>query len=212
MKTAVVSSILALCLSLNSGCGRYRSPVPPELLAPRPVVNLEVFGQANGVRLSWRAPEEDRRGKELKSIEGYQIQRKELVNRGDETAVSVKFKDVAFVKDSHIVTREKLRADARAQGKIGRTIQAPEELTIFEYVDTTARKGSSYMYQVVPQNQGATDGVVAEVARVLFNGSQTEVDIVAADEVGEQKLLLAASPDPEAQENISAGRQGRGIN
>jgi hypothetical protein len=207
MKAAVVRSFLLSSLLLVVGCGRYRAPLSPELLAPRPVTNLEVVGQDAGVRLSWRAPEEDRRGKELKAIDGYQVQRKEIVNRGDETAVSVKFQDLVFVRDSHIVARDKLRAEARAAGKIGRTVQSPEELTVFGYLDSTARKGSNYIYQVVPQNQGGTDGVVAEVARVLFMGPQSEVDILAADEVAEQKLLLATTPDPAVQDNLVT-RQG----
>jgi hypothetical protein len=174
-------------------------------MAPRAVADFEVAGQENGVRLAWRSPEEDRRGKELKSIEGYQIQRKEIVNRGDETAPSVHFKDLAFIKDTHIEVRDKLRAEARAQGKIGRTVQASEELTVFGYVDTSAQRGASYIYQIVPQNQSATDGVVREVARVVFKGAQTEVDIVPADDIAEEKLSVGAAPQAVSQEELAAG-------
>lgn len=178
----------------GSGCGRYKAPLPPEVLAPRGVNAFAVTGQANGVLLSWKAPEVDRRGKELKSIEGYLIQRKAIVNRGDETSDSAVFEDLGFLKDKHIEVREKLRAEARAQGKIGRTVQAPEEMTVFSYLDKTAAPGATYLYQIVPQNQGRTEGLVTEVARVVFRGAQSEAYVVDADLANEdsERLVEAA--------------------
>jgi hypothetical protein len=146
------------------------------------------------VLLSWKAPEVDRRGKELKSIEGYLIQRKQIVNRGDETSDDAVFNDLGFIKDKHIEVREKLREQARAQGKIGRSIQAPEELVSFSYIDKTAVQGATYLYQVVPQNQGRTEGLVTEVARVVFRGAQSEAAVIDADLAGEdsERLIEAA--------------------
>lgn len=178
--------LVAVAVSLQLlACGRFKVPLAPEVLAPRGVNAFAVTGQVDGVLLSWKAPEVDRRGKELKSIEGYQIQRKEIVNRGDETSVTVPFKDLVFVTDRHIEVREKMRTEARAQGKIGRSIQAPEELTTFSYLDKTVVNGSTYLYQIVPQNQGRTDGIVAEIARVVFRGQQSEAVVVDADLAGE---------------------------
>ena len=188
---------LTLCVLIAVqvvGCGRYKAPLPPEVLAPRGVNAFAVTGQPSGVLLSWKAPEVDRRGKELKSIEGYLIQRKQIVNRGDETSDDAVFNDLGFIKDKHIEVREKLREQARAQGKIGRSIQAPEELISFSYIDKTAVQGATYLYQVVPQNQGRTEGLVTEVARVVFRGAQSEAAVIDADLAGEdsERLIEAA--------------------
>jgi hypothetical protein len=187
---SVWACLLLITMLSCAACGRYKNPLPPEVLAPRGVDAFMVTPRADGVLLSWKSPEVDRRGKELKSIEGYQVQRKQIVNRGDETAEDVAFKDLGFVKDRHIEVREKLRAEARAQGKIGRSIQAPEELTSFSYLDRTAAVGSTYLYQVLPMNQGRTEGLVLEVARVVFRGAQSEAVIIDADQAGEDSERL----------------------
>ena len=136
------------------------------------------------------APDEDRRGKELTSIDGYAIQRKVIAQKGDETNPRVRFETIGFVRDQHVVMRESLRKEARAQGKIGRTIESPEEFTKFTFVDTTAKPSTTYMYQVVPRNQGGTDGAVKEVARVTFKGSASDIAMVPATEVIEDDTSL----------------------
>ena len=171
------------------GCGRYKPPLPPEMFAPRAVDGLQVKGNALGVSLVWTAPDEDRRGKELKSIQGYSIERKTLVQRGDETDPTIKFEKVGFVTDKHVQVREKLRAEARAAGKVGRTIESPEEHTKFSFVDSTAKLSSTYLYKVVPHNQGGIEGVVGQVARVTFKGEASDVLLVAGDEAGQSDGL-----------------------
>jgi hypothetical protein len=194
VRATLFVAVVVGALLLAAGCGRYKAPLPPEVLAPRGVESFTVAGQPNGVLLSWKAPQVDRRGKELKSIEGYLIQRKAIVNRGDETSDDAVYEDLGFIKDKHIEVREKLRAEARAQGKIGRNVQAPEEMTIFSYLDKTAVSGSTYLYQVVPQNQGRTEGLITEVARVVFRGAQSEAYVIDADLAGEdsERLIEAA--------------------
>lgn len=167
-------------LPLLGGCGKYIPPVPPEALAPLAVDDLDAIAYPDRVAFTWKAPDKDRRGKELQSIDGYAVQRKDILKRGDETNPEIEFDDVGFVKDTHVEVREKLRKEAREQGKIGRTIKAPEELTEFAFSDTKVANGKTYLYQIMPQNQGGVDGVVKQVVKVQFKGAESEVVIFAA--------------------------------
>jgi hypothetical protein len=160
------------------------------MFAPKAVDALTVTASESGVFFAWTAPDEDRRGKELKTIDGYAIQRKEIAQKGDETNPRVRFETVGFVRDQHVVVREDLRKEARAEGKIGRTIESPEQYTKFTFVDTTAKPSTTYIYQVVPRNQGGTDGAVSQVARVTFKGSGSDVAMVSATEVIEDDTSL----------------------
>ena len=189
---------LALALLAAAGCGKYLAPIPPEMVAPKAVESLEASTTPGQVSLKWRSPEQDRRGRELQSIEGYVVRRKELVARGDETNPNVEFTDLGFVKDMHIQARERLRKEARQQGKIGRTVKAPEDLTRFAFSDSKVQNGKTYLYQVVPQNQGGVEGVVKQVVRVVFKGDESNVVILAAKDV-------EASPEPE--DNLPVGQQ-----
>lgn len=166
-----------------TGCARYKPPLPPDMFAPKSVADLTVTASEGGVRFAWVAPDEDRRGKELKFIDGYAIQRKTIARRGDETDPKVHFETIGFVKDKHVQVREELRAAARAEGKIGRSIESPEEHTRFTYLDATAKPATTYIYQVVPQNQGGTDGAVSQFIRVSFAGAASDVAVIKAEEV-----------------------------
>lgn len=188
--------LLALTVVVVVGCGRYKAPLPPDMFAPRAVDALQVRGTASGVVLSWTAPDEDRRGRELKSIEGYSIQRKTIALQGDETDPKIQFDVLGFVPDKHVAVREKLRAEARAAGKVGRTIESPEEYTTFSFVDSTAKFSATYLYKVVPQNQGRIDGVAGQIARVTFKGEGSDVLMVTGDEAGENDGL------PTGQESV----------
>ena len=178
--------VLLTCILLAaspSGCGKYRSPVPPEMLAPKEVVTLDVTATPGQVALKWDAPDKNRQGKELEFIDGYLIQRKEIAKRGDETNPDIEYVDLGFVKDTHVDVREKLRKEARAQGKIGRTVKAPDELMHFAYFDSTPQMGKTYLYQVVPQNQNGVDGVVKQVVKVIFKGSESDIIFITASDV-----------------------------
>jgi hypothetical protein len=185
--TLAILSLLAV-----GGCGRYRAPLTPEELAPAAVENLIVSTGEKGVVFTWMAADKDRRGKELKSAEGYSIERKELVHRGDETDASVQFEKLGFVKDTHVEVREKLREEARAAGKIGRTVKAPDEQMKFTFTDTTAKIGKTYVYQIVPQNQGGTEGQVGQVTKIVFKGAQSTVVSSVSEEIQNQQAILAA--------------------
>lgn len=180
LRGRVVISLTVLVVL--GGCGRYRIPLPPEMLAPSAVETLVVTPSEDSVALSWGASDIDRRGKELKSAEGFIVERKELVSRGDETDPTIKFKELEFIADKHVEVREKLRKEARAAGKIGRTVESPAEYTQFKYTDSTPERGKTYLYQVVPVNQGGTKGRIDQLAKVVFQGAQSAVVMVASQE------------------------------
>lgn len=189
-------SSLFVGVVLLAGCGRYMPPIAPESLAPKAVQGLVVTPSAQGVMFSWTATDEDRRGKELKSADGFVVERKEIARRGDETDPAVQFKELAFLKDTHVEKREELRKNARAQGKIGRTVKAPADLLSFSYLDNTPRMGTTYIYQIVPKNQGGVEGQVGEVVRVVFQGAQSAVLVRPSREIEDLATAaqLAAAP------------------
>lgn len=191
-RIALVLSVAAVVFGSTcvTGCGRYKPPLPPEMFAPKAVEALTVTAAEGGVFFAWSASDEDRRGKELKTMDGYAIQRKVIARKGDETNPNVRFQTIGFVRDQHVIVRENLRKEARAEGKIGRTIESPEEYTKFTFVDTTAQPSTTYMYQVVPRNEGGTDGAVSQVARVTFKGSASDIAMVSATEVVEDDTSL----------------------
>lgn len=166
-----------------SGCGRYLAPVPPEMLAPVAVENLVVTPLNTGMFFSWSAPEKDRRGRELKDFEGYSVERKEIAKRGDETDPTVKFTELVFIPDTHIEKREELREEARAAGKISRNVKAPADLTKFSYTDATPHNGVTYIYQIVPKNNGGVKGQVGQVIKVAFQGAQSAVLLTNSQEL-----------------------------
>lgn len=183
---AHVVVVVAMFLSAV-GCGRYVAPITPEELAPSAVESLAVTTTDKDVVFTWVASDKDRRGKELKSAEGFVIERKELVHRGDETDPTVEFERMGFLRDAHVEVREKLREEARAAGKIGRTVKAPEEVMTFTFTDSTPVVGKTYVYQIVPQNQGAIDGQVGQMVKVLFQGEKSTIVIGMSEELANQQ-------------------------
>ena len=171
--------VLPLLLALSVvGCGRFKPPLPPEKFAPKAVEALTVTATDAGVLFAWSSPDEDQQGKELKSIEGYSIQRKVISQKGDETDPSVRFETIGFIKDSHVKVREELRAAARKEGKIGRSIKSPEEHTKFSFVDSKVQRDKTYIYQIVPENQGGTEGGIKQFARVTFRGVTSDIAMI----------------------------------
>lgn len=177
------------------GCGRYLPPIAPEIMAPDGVDKLVITPSEQGVKFAWVAPERDRRGKELSNFSGYRIRRKELLERGDETNEKIPFEEVGFIPDTHIEVREKLRAEARAQGKIGRRVQAPKELTEFSFTDTSPVRNKTYLYKVVPENQGSVEGAVNELIKITYKGTGSDVTVINA--------RALETPPAEQDQNLS---------
>jgi hypothetical protein len=177
MRTYILACGTAVALGalVAVGCGRYLPPIPPEDLAPSAVMELVVTPKERSVDFAWIASDTDVRGKELKLSEGFAIERKEIVNRGDETDPAVEFERIGYREDTHVAEREKLRAEARAAGKVGRTVRAPKESMAFKFTDTTPVIGETYVYQILPLNQNGVKGQVAEQIKMVFQGTRSTV-------------------------------------
>lgn len=171
---------VALC-SLFLGCGRYLKPLPPEAFAPQAVRDLIVHADTNGVIFDWKSPELDRRGKELKTLDGYDIYRKVIENPADVVSRDVEPDKIASISDLSVATLTKTREEARAQGKIGRRIKADSALQSFTFTDATAEPGKEYLYTLIPINQGDVKGAPGVPIRVLFRGEASEISFVKGD-------------------------------
>ncbi len=165
-----------------SGCGKYGVPLPPERFAPKKVRELEVTPTEQGIGFAWKAPEKNARGKELASIDGYRVYRREILAQSDIVDDTDELELLATIPDTHVVEREELRAAARAQGKPGRRINVDSKKLHFEYSDTSAVKGSNYLYQIVPFNQGDVEGHGSQEIFVAFNGEKSKVSKAATTE------------------------------
>jgi hypothetical protein len=171
----------SIAFSIFAGCGRYGPPLPPEKLSPREVSSLVVTPTERTLELSWRAPERDQRGKELKQIDGYRIYRKEIVKSSDITDNTIDETLIADIRDSHIIERERLRKEARAEGKPGRKLDAPDEMKVFKYTETPPELGRSYLYTVIPYNQGDIEGEVRLQYVVTWKGTQSSLQAIATE-------------------------------
>lgn len=157
-----------------SGCGKYMRPLPPETVSPEAVRDLKVQPAVDGVRLSWGSAVKDRRGKDLRELDGYRIERKTLAQNGDALSSRVPFQKLTFLSDTSVKELEKQRELLRSQDKPSHRAKIDPKLQAFEFVDTSAQPGEQYLYRVVPQSYYG-DGAVQMVARVLFRGDSSEV-------------------------------------
>ena len=173
-------TFLILILSL-AACGRYVQPLVPEVLAPKAPRALDVKGVENGVSFTWASPNEDRRGKELKDMEGYDVYRKEIKERGDETDPDVEFIKLTFIPDSSVEVRERMRQEARDAGRVGRRLQAPDSFTRFAYLDKDVLQGSTYLYKIVPTNQGGVEGAIGDYIKVIYSKDKSEITHLEAN-------------------------------
>jgi hypothetical protein len=166
-----------MCVVLSS-CGRVGPPVAPETRSPAAVNNLLVQGSNSGIKFTWDAPDKDQQGKELKSIEGYRIERKEISSLRDLSDRKIRFEQVGYIADTHLQVLDKKREEARAQGKVGRKVTVDSSLKKFEFTDTTVKAGQTYVYRLLPENQGGTHGEITGVVHVKYQGQGSQVTIL----------------------------------
>lgn len=184
-------SLLVFTLLIGA-CGRYGKPLYPELLAPDNVRNLTVVGVNEGVKFDWRAPLNDQRGKDLKSIEGYRIYRKPIVKPSDAVDPEVPFEVVTLVSDTHLEELDKARQALRKQGRVGRRAKIDPKLYDFEYVDAGLQAGKTYLYKVIPINQGGVESSAFQLVKVLWRGATSEVTEV------DRRALVAEEEDSDS--------------
>lgn len=170
MKSRVL--IYALIVTL-AACGRSLPPLPPELLAPAEVQYIEVIPAAESVTLRWRAPQNDVRGEDLKSIEGYEVLRAVATDEADRPSSLDDFVQIGFVEDLHLLQLDALRAEARAERRPLRKVKLPDEATLFSFTDEDLERDRSYTYLLIPRNQGGTQGAIRQQIRLRFNGEES---------------------------------------
>jgi hypothetical protein len=173
------AQVFIALVGLLGGCGKYGPPVPPEALAPSAVSGLAVSGSAEGVTLAWVAPELNQRKRELDSIDGYTVLRRDADADGNGTAEGDRgdrrFTELVTVPDTHLEVQRELREKARAEGTPTSRVKVDPALKRFTFIDRTPTAGAAYIYKVVPFNQGGVTGGVRDEYRVVFNGANSEV-------------------------------------
>jgi len=176
---------LFIFISFGTGCGKYSPPLAPEDLSPQPVTELKVVSSPDGVAFSWRAPNKDHRGKELRTLNGYRVYRKVLEKSSDLLDPKVEYSEIALVEDPHLAKLQQLRLDAKAQGKPTRSVKVTDAEKAFSFSDTSPQSGKRYAYQIVPINQGNEEGDPGQIILVLFRGETSEVSMLPLSQVTE---------------------------
>ncbi len=160
------------------GCGRMGQPFAPEQLAPVAVRNLEIIAEPTSVLLTWESPERDRRGKELKSMNGYYVKRRVVTKPSDMTDPEVESERLKVIVDQHVVERDRLRKEARDANRPSHRVSVPAQMTKFEFRDNDVQAGGRYVYEIVPVNQETVEGEVRQPVKVLFRGEASEISFL----------------------------------
>src|SRR5262245_40236294 len=110
------ATVLLVCLALLCGCGRFGPPLSTASLSAKAVKSLSATGETGGVRFTWESSDEDLRGKEVKTMDGYEILRKVFEDDKDLIAKRREFATVGRVEDTHIAKLKEAREDNRKRG------------------------------------------------------------------------------------------------
>lgn len=178
MKTIASLMVGFVFLLTSFACGRMAAPVAPEALAPASVSDLKILGQSDGVFLSWRAPETDQRGADLKYIDGYKIYKRAGYGASKSNAAVSNFEVVAVVKDLHLIALNQKMAELRAQGQPGHKAKVDSSLKAFSYIDKQVETGKTYIYKVVPFNQDSVESSSYALVSIAWNGGASEVVVL----------------------------------
>jgi len=163
---------------LSTGCGHYVAPVPPEMLAPAPVNNFTVAPMTDGILFAFTSSKEDARGKPLKSLEGYNLYRREFVEGEADVTKPIGYSKIATIKDDHLAELAKLQEQALAEGKNPNKIKAPAKFTSFTFKDTGLELGKAYAYRIVGVNQKGVEAEVDRLVKVDFKGDESQIVVV----------------------------------
>ena len=167
----IIVAVVGVC-----ACGKYGPPIPPEALSPRPVQALNVSADTQGVKFTWTAPDADQRGKDLKSMDGYNVYRSEvdpLAAPADRGKVSYEL--VGNIADKHIAELLRLQKEAIAAGKPTHKVKIDDALKHFEFLDKLVEQNKIYLYKVVPFNQDRVEGQFNQFVKVLFKDETSEI-------------------------------------
>lgn len=184
----IFASLIFATLIFATGCGKYLPPLPPELLAPAPVDELQISADVQAVTFRWKAPERDERGESLKSINGYRIYRKDMAKATDLINEDIPYNLIGTVEDLHLQELSKLREAAIAEGRPASKVRVEDELKQFTFSDNQVIPGQLYAYQIVPFNQGDVEGTPDKIIRVLYRGTTSEIALI--DQAGEEEEIV----------------------
>lgn len=192
-------SAALVCIAALAACGRYGPPHPPEDLAPKAVTDVQVTPSAASVVISWKSPDKDVRGKELKSLEGYTLFRVSERDRDTEAPFEQSLKEAGSVEDANLEALKEARKEARERGEISRRVKTPDEKRKFTWEDKDVKEGETYLYRVVPINQGGEKGTPSSIIKVLFKGEQSDVFIAKDEEALDESVPLSPFETEEGQ-------------
>lgn len=185
----LLSSAVLLALVVLSGCGRFAPPIPPEKVAPQAVGDLTATATEKGVLLKWTTPESDRRDKPLRFIDGFSVFRKDIRINKDVTNDEIPFELLSEIQDKAIEDRERRREEAKNIGAISRRVKLDPTLSAHEYLDETLEMNKTYLYKVVPTNQGGVEGEVRQFVSITFRGLASDIAMPNAKELGVEDFL-----------------------
>lgn len=173
--------LLVLALGLSC-CGRYAAPLPPESLTPVAVAALSIQAEEKALKLSWEAPQVDLRGDPLTSLDGYRVYRANI-NEQVDLVLEPEFALLGSIADVHIRELQKKKAELIASGKPSRRAKVDSALTKFSYSDADLILGQRYLYKIVPVNQGGVEGSRFALTQVLWQGTQSKIQVLAQSEL-----------------------------
>ena len=148
--------ILFISLILIS-CGKKSFPVPPEVTAPSPVIDLTAKGQVDGIVLSWKSPLTNARGDELYNLRGFVISKQR--NISSRKTNLKKLIEIPVIKegDQDYILREL-------------------EQKVFTFKDSDVTPGEQYFYVVRPVNESGVQGRALRTLSVTFIGESSSID------------------------------------
>lgn len=169
-----------LFLIVFSSCGKYGAPIPPERLAPKAVYDVEALGYQRGVVFKWTGSTDDVRSKDLKTMDGYYIEKACAEDKdelgfeiGEDKIKELDFEQIAIVNDRQVQIKEELKKEALAKGLSARRVSVPKENLKFNYIDENIKRGDICYYKIIPFNQGDVKGQEGQIIKVKFNGEDS---------------------------------------
>jgi len=182
-----VGIVLVLCVSIAS-CGRYGPPRPPEAFAPKAVNELLVTPTSDKLTFQWKSPDKDLRDKELKSLDGYYVMKANEKDVKESFELDKSLVKIGEIEDRNIEERDKLRKEAREKGEISRRVNIASEKKIFTFDDKDLSAGQTYLYRIIPFNQGDEKGKPSSIVKVLFKGEQSDIMMLEDEQALEEGI------------------------
>ena len=139
MQRRAVLTLVALVL-LAPACGRKTMPKPPQLVAPKPVQEISLATQKNGILVRWSRPTEYVDGSSMEDLGGFVVER----NR-----YNSKFEEIA-------------RVPVTDQGRF-------QKAKRFDYLDTQLLDGATYHYRVVAYTTDGYYSVPSDAGEITWN-------------------------------------------